>query len=128
MFHVTADQSGEWQKRYDKLVSEICSKVRGECLVRFSAYKKDSKGLPINNLHFIAITGKVVVVQKHNPSWGAGRDFNSGIRTNPTWLDLAVIANELIRVTGDRHHIYLEDFGVVEIKNGIKIVELYLGS
>jgi len=123
-----APTNDEWQKRYSKLINEVCSKVKRKCLVRFSAYKKDDKGLPVNNLHFIAITGKVVVIGKHNSTWGNGRDFKSRQYTNPTWLDLSVIANEMIHVTGDKHHIYLEDFGVVDTRDGVQYVELYMGS
>ena len=129
IFQVSAEPaSKEWKKRYQVITNEVCSKVKGECLVRFSAYKKDKAGLPVNNLHFIAVPGKVVVVERHGPSWGNGKDYKSAVRTNPTWLDLAVIANDMIHKTGDRRHIYLEDCEVVSIKNGIKYVELYMGS
>jgi len=118
----------EWEKRYDRIIMEVCQNIENECLVRYSAYELDKNELPVNNLSQVAIEGKVIVIQKHDPFWGKGGDFKSKIYTNPTWLDLAIIANEMIIVTGDHHHKYLEDFEVIKIENEIKFVELFMGS
>jgi hypothetical protein len=36
-------------------------------------------------------------------------DFRSGVVENPTWLDVAAIADEAIRHVQDYHHVFLED-------------------
>lgn len=48
---------------------------------------------------------------------------------NPTWLDLCVLANRAILVTGDLHHIFLEGVrrqGAME--NGLPVYEFQFGS
>lgn len=118
----------EWEKLYDAMVLEVCSKIKNECLVRYSAYQSDINGLPVNNLNTIALKGKIIVVQKYEKFWGKGKDYKSKIYTDPRWLDLSIIANEMIHVTGDKHHKYLEDFEVIKVEKGIKYVELHMGS
>jgi hypothetical protein len=122
-----ADQA-EWEKRTDALILEVCRSIKNECLVQFSAYSEDKNGLPVNNLNEIALKGKVIVIQKYDPFWGKGKDYTSKIVTNPTWRDLSIIANEMIHITGDKHHIYLEGFEIIKTEKGIKHIELYMGS
>jgi hypothetical protein len=118
----------EWGKRYDAIIDDACSHIVGECLVRYSAFPSDEDDLPINNLQDIAIKGRVVIIQKYDSFWGEGKDFKSRVIENPTWLDLTIEANTMIKTTGDSHHRYLEDFGVLYEKNGIRYIELSMGS
>lgn len=79
--------------------------------VVFSAYNE----LPGDNLDEMAFGGRGIVVCKAEEFWGGpeGEEFFSGILTNPTWLDLCVVAERQIRTTNDKHHVYLEAVSVI---------------
>lgn len=125
---VAADDEKEWQRRYDAISKQVCAQVKQECLVRFSAYHEDKRGMPVNNLHEVVLQGRVIVFAMHDPFWGKGKHFRSEKLRNPTWLDLARVANQMIHVTGDHHHIYLEDYAVVHEQDGIRYIKLLMGS
>lgn len=74
-------------------------------IVTYSAYELDEVGMPIDNLDEVPYKGTFVVVSEDH--WGEF-DYESNPITDPTWLDLAVLANEAINVTGDEHHVFLE--------------------
>lgn len=74
------------------------------CHVKYNAYKRDSDtGLLVNNLFNIAYHGEVRVVGKN------GRFF-SKLLVNPTWLQLAKVANLWIIRTGKHHRCYFESY------------------
>jgi hypothetical protein len=98
------------------------------CVVQYAAYQFDARKLPIDNLDEVAAVGSVQFVQKHDPFWGAGKDYQSATVHNPTWLDVASIANEMINITGDQQHCFLEGFTSVGRKGKISIFELDMGS
>ena len=79
-----------------------------KCHVIYSAYDSDENGDPINNLDDIAATGPVVF--ESNSYYG--HDFSVRL-IDPTWLDVAVVANDMIIETQDFHHIYLEGIMVI---------------
>lgn len=59
--------------------------------------------------------------------------FESEVVTNPTWLQVAVIADRMIDQTGDHHHIFLEGVAIDRKRTdaddrGIDIYQLYMGS
>lgn len=74
--------------------------------VIYSVYKNYDN--PENNLQEIAVEGTVRFVQEGSEFFGNGSGYKSEIFTNPTWLDVAVCANEMMLITGDMHHCYLE--------------------
>jgi hypothetical protein len=48
---------------------------------------------------------------------------------DPTWLDVAVLANDMIHTSGDFHHVFLE--GINEIghdADGTQIYQFAMGS
>lgn len=96
--------------------------------VKYAAFDYDEEGYVLNDLGRTAIDGKVVVRAKHDEFWGKGKDYESKPVANPTWLDLAVLADEQIKTTGDYSHIFFEDVIVKEEKDGIKYVQLFMGS
>jgi len=93
----------QWGIRYDQMAAEVCSQVKNECLVRYSAYDVDKLELPINNLKETALKGKVIVFQKRGLFWTRGKGFTSNVMENPTWLDLTLVANDIIHLSGDNH-------------------------
>lgn len=94
---------------------------RGERLdiLIYSAYENDKEtDIPIDNLDEIPHKGTFVVVSEYESFWdstgGQGEIYISEPVTNPTWLELAVLANESMHVTGDYHHCFLEAANVSE--------------
>lgn len=66
----------------------------------------------------VAIEGRCVIVDKYREYWARHRDgknYRSAVMTDPTWEDLMVVANEVIRTTGDWHHVFLET--IEEVKD-----------
>lgn len=114
------DMENEYSRRLSEM-QEAIAEVVGEDLIEvvYSAYKTDAEGLPINNLNDVAIQGTVVLIQGYDDFWGigGGKDYKSEPITNPTWLQLAVLANASILTTGDYHHVFLE--GVHEVSPGV---------
>ena len=41
--------------------------------------------------------------------FGNGMPYRSKELSSPTWLELCIVADEMIKVTNDTHHIFLED-------------------
>lgn len=91
--------------------------------VRFSAFDHDDDGLPVDNLDAIAIEGPCVLVAKHDPFFGAGTDYQSPPLHSPTWWVVLEHANQMVEVTGDEHHIFLE--GVARQEHAIAGVPCY---
>jgi hypothetical protein len=52
--------------------------------------------------------GEVTFTSEHDSFWGRGKNYAKTF-TNPTWKDLLLAAEESIKVTGDHHHVFLED-------------------
>ena len=96
----------------DKRLKE---KIKGKVYVSYNNFRKDKKGIPINNIDDIAVNGNIKIYQKHDPFWGKGTDYESKSIKNPTWLDIAKLANDMIKITGDKQHIFLE--GIRKYKN-----------
>jgi hypothetical protein len=94
-----------------------------EIEVCYSAYEvantgKEETDIPINNLHEVAVQGKVILVSDHDDFWGEGEPFRSVELDSPTWLEVCVQANLMIHCTGDHHHIFLEGLRPVKRKPG----------
>jgi hypothetical protein len=92
-------------KHFEEKISAF---VKRTVHVRYSAYETNENDVPIDNLHKTAVKGKVMFYQKHNPFYGEGKDYVSKEIRNPTWLEVAKLANDMIRTTGDKTHVFLE--------------------
>ena len=128
----------EYSDKFGELWGAICDRVEehiGEPTdVRYSAYGDTRGGLPLDNLDEIAIKGKAVIVGPAKPFWGGegSKDYQSDLIENPTWLQLCALLHEQIKVTGDRHHVFIEGvhrvgFTKIDGKRVSKY-ELVLGS
>jgi hypothetical protein len=114
--------------RKEKFVNALKQPI--ENVVIYSAYETETTGdgdLPINNLNDIAFTGTFTVVCEKSKYdlWRDehSQDYKSSPIINPTWLELAVLANESILTTRDFHHVYFE--GAERKENTL---HLYFGS
>lgn len=128
-----------WVKKYNDAMlpiqETVCNAVHEngqDCYVFYSAYK-EIDNVPQNNLDEIAVSGKVKFVEQGDNFFGSGKGYRSKVLENPTWLEVCVVANEMILATGDKHHIYLE--GVIATEktlfqdnDTIKIVRFCMGS
>jgi len=88
-------------------------------LVHYSAYEDDVKNMPIDNLDEIAAYGACQFMRKNKLS---------DIVTNPTWLQVALFANESIQASRDYHHIFLEAIHLVGERNHVNQYEVFMGS
>jgi len=115
----------------DEMNTTIEEAIGGKALVYYSAYKTSkTTGLQLNNLSQQAISGKVILRQQFEDFWGGeGKDYQSHVVTDPTWLDIAVLADVMIHTTNDRHHIFLEGVAPTNEKiGGVKVYEFVMGS
>ena len=127
---------GAWNDATNRMNEEVHSAIRHpHTCVNYAAYENDENGIPIDNLHEVAIKGLVQVIRiraNHELAGGypdESEDYFSPVLTNPTWLDLAVAANEMIRTTGDFDHCFFEDFKIIGVNvNGVQAVDLFMGS
>ena len=113
------DLEREFQRLSDEASESICNYMESiikndislslePCLVRYNAYKIDMNGVPINNLFEIAIHGTVQICTFRG-------DYISDLLCNPTWLDIAKAANDMIIKTKSKN-IYLEGIQMVNGK------------
>ncbi len=118
----------EYGKRLDDIHGRIAKRLGENSIVFYSAYTTDNNGLPIDNLDDIAIEGRVKFHVTHDPFWGSGNPYSSHVVESPTWLDIAVLANKMIKTTGNSHHHYLENVLIVDEDDGTKIAQFLMGS
>lgn len=84
--------------------------------VYFSAVGDD--GRDVRDLNTIAYHGRCRFVHKYEPRWEsehapAGRHtYTSPVVDSPTWLQVAMFANDMMEATGDYHHCFLEGITV----------------
>ena len=100
--------------------------------VYYSAYE-DKDGIPIDNLNEIPVPGKVMFVEQGDTFYGSGKSYRSKILDSPTWLEICVVANEMIIATKDMHHIYLEAVHATpktlfQDNDEVKILRFSMGS
>ena len=83
------------------------------------------------------LKGRYRVCADNESFWGSGKDYRGEVLTDPTWEDLTVEAERLIRCTGDSHHVFLEHFTVLGTdlerlaavhEDGVLDLELFMGS
>ena len=117
------DDYGEKLMDIDRRVFD---RIGDEMKVEFSAFKFDKSENPVDNLDEVPIQGKVKFFRPKG-SWSDMR-YDSQVMDSPTWLDICVVANDMIRLSGDYHHIFLEAVDVVCEENGVKVAKFSMGS
>ena len=103
-------------EKIDKKISDACKKAgHSKVLVVYNAYEFDEFDIPIDDLDTVPIKGKITVIDEGNFWSGVYEDYAKKYIPfkkslfSPTWLELAVAANEMILTTNDTHHKYFED-------------------
>ena len=94
-----------------KVENAIRASGRRKVFVYYSAYPTDKDDNPIDNLDKIAIQGKAILLAARDDFYGGKRskNYRSPVVENPTWLQIAVLANDMIRTVRDSHHCFLEN-------------------
>jgi predicted RNA-binding Zn-ribbon protein involved in translation (DUF1610 family) len=76
----------------------------------------------------VAVEGTMVLAS-YNDEWGGGDQWHSKPITNPTWGQVLVALDKAIRVTGDRHHVFMEGLENTGRKHrGVTVWEIHTGS
>jgi len=114
----------------NKILRRVEERVGKRCLVEFSAYKSDSNDEPIDNLDEIPFPGKIKLRALADEFYGGskGKDYESSVLENQTWLDLCYYANKMILTTNDHHHVFLEGIEAVGKDGDVTIFEFIMGS
>jgi len=95
--------------------------------VIYSAGDTDDRDMPIDNLNEVPHKGTFIVIGEYDEFWDGrgigligdpieesrGCEYRSELITDPTWLQLAVLANESIFTTNDFHHAFFENVNLV---------------
>lgn len=113
----------EIDDRRDAIRKRVREAIKGDCAVVYDAFPFDEAGRPIDNLDGIACEGACQFVDD-----SGGTVYKSEIHHSPTWLDVAVLANDLIRTTGDKRHVFLERIQRVARRGKTSILEFDMGS
>ena len=100
--------------------------------INYSAYETityDDPWLVRDNLNHVVLQGKVKLYNKY------GNQYESEILNSPTWLDVCVYTEEMIRKTGDTSHIFLEGIEVstvipdnMTVEPGVTLAYFMMGS
>lgn len=97
--------------------------------VHYSAYRRDNQtGKLVNNLHETPIQGKAKFVETGDGFFGTGESYESEVVVNPTWKMIALLADDMIQATGDRHHAFLEGIEKKGEEDGVQVYEFIMGS
>ena len=108
--------------------------------VSYSAYEDYT-----NNLDKVAVEGRIQFVEEVDTPNEIGmvvgdvpydtrENYTSPVMENPTWLEVTLLANDMINATGDNHHIFLEaiykdeDKFTLDDKSFVKIYRFNMGS
>jgi len=113
----------------DAMEEKIARAIKGKVYVTYSAYEDadDDDDTPIDNLDEVAVPGKVILIGERDEY--RSTDYRSEVLENPTWLQVAVCANDMIKKTRDYHEChfleYLEEKGT---EGDVTIYKFEMGS
>lgn len=113
-----------------KVIDAIKASGSKEAIVIYKAYSEDGEKLPVDNLQEIAVKGKCRFASSRNVYLGktTEQDYVSKVVIDPTWLQVALLANEMLEKTKETKRICLEDILLVVKKYGIKRLVFSMGS
>ena len=114
--------------------------------VSYSAYHSTDDDVYVDNLDEVAVEGRVQFVEEvdepsevtgmvmGNVPYDTRKNYISPVMENPTWLEVALLANDMINCTGDNHHIFLEAIRpseskfTLDEKSFVKVYKFCMGS
>lgn len=115
-----------WEQRDHAIQERVAAAVAGELRVIYAATEEDAQQLPIDNLDEQAFAGQIRFVEVDPLD---GERFESEVLTDPSWLDLAVLANRMLQQLGYEERVYLEGFEVIRRpRDKPRVARFLLGS
>lgn len=120
-----------FDEAFERMNNRIRQSIDGESYVVYSAYDTNDDDIPIDNLDELAIEGNVRFYQRYNAHWdstGKGQDYKSHVIKDPTWLDVAKLCNEMIKITGDKTHVFLEGIHYGRQEQDYMLISFTMGS
>jgi hypothetical protein len=104
----------------------LAKEIEGPVHVYYSAYQVLEDETCVDNLDQVAVTGRCQFVDDDLEE--SETTYTSRVVENPTWLQVAILANEMIRVREVVDHIFLEGVHEANMANGIKTMNFIMGS
>jgi len=123
-----SERDKDWDRGVTAIEKRLAKVLPKGAALEYSAYETDEDGLPVDNLDQVAVEGRCIFLQQAEPPFGTGKNYVSAEVQNPTWIQVCLLANEMIEITRDRQHVFLEGVHVVSEQNGIKMVDFVMGS
>ena len=117
-----------YNQRHDQIHDKIAARLGEKPVIHYSTQRNDEDGLQKDNLDEIAVEGRVCFHARSDAFFGKGVDYTSPVVESPTWLDVAVFANQAMKTTGDFAHWFFEGLGPARKKDGVQQVQLNFGS
>lgn len=101
-------------------ISKVINKYKQECIIIYRVGMSND-GTIVNNLDQVAVEGKVRFASSRRAFLESKKqkDYRSKIVVNPTWLDVAVMANEMVAYTASKYRCF-DDIEFVVEQNSIK--------
>ncbi len=114
----------------EKIDAAVKNNGQKKVYVSYAAGPTDENDDHIDNLHEIAAKGKIILVAQSDDFYGGpkSKNYQSEILENPTWLQICVCANAMIRCTRNTHHVFLEGIEKKSIINNVTTYEFLMGS
>jgi hypothetical protein len=106
-------KNGNLDEMTDYFESRLSKVIQGELLVTYSAYPYEND-IITNNLDEIAVHGTVQFCDRHST-------YESKSMIDPTWLEVAVLANDMLNKTHDSHYFFE---GVTLQTNGMYYMQM----
>jgi hypothetical protein len=104
--------------------ARVAHALGGRCQVVFDAFPLGSDGLPVDNLDRRAFDGPCRVEASTDELAG----YRSRVLDRPTWLEIATVAEQVLKATDERNQIFLEGLTPVRVDDGVTVLELQFGS
>lgn len=103
--------------------ARVLEKVEAPRVV-YDAFPLGSDGLPVDNLDRRAFEGRCRVEAQLEERGG----YHSHVLENPSWLELSVVADQLLKATGEREQVFLEGLTALRVDDDVTVLELTFGS
>lgn len=112
------DSNEVYNKNYETVKSRLAAdRPDDERHITFSVSNKKNMDEYVN-INDVARKGKIKFVMWKDIDWQEGQNYRcketyiSDVVESPTWLDVCVLANDMILKTCDTHHRFLEDIEI----------------
>ena len=115
-----------------KIAEAITAAGHKKYRVVYEAFETDEHDCPIDNLDQVAVQGPCRFVAPINFNWGGHKSkaYRSPVLHDPTWLQVCVCANAMIKRTRDTHHVFLESIERLSTTDddGVPHYRFWMGS